>query len=39
MHYGSPRRRGEKGKGGKSLFEEITIKIFPNVRKDMDIQI
>ena len=39
MYYGNPRKRRERQKGAKNLSEEIMIKNFPNLRKDMDIQI
>lgn len=39
MHYGNPRKRRERQKGPNSISEDIMIKNFPNLRKDMDIQI
>lgn len=36
MHFGSPRRRK---KGAENLFEEMITKTFPNLRKEIDVQI
>ena len=35
MHYGDPRRR----KGAKTLSDEIIAVNFPNLRKEIDIQV
>lgn len=37
MHYGSPKRRTEKG--GESIAGEITTENSPNLGKERDIQI
>ena len=39
MHYKGPRRRREREKGPEKIFEEIIVKNFPNMGKEIATQV
>ena len=39
LHYRGPRRRRDREKGPEKIFEEIIVKNFPNIGKEIATQV